>query len=280
VIRKHKAIKVRRPSVRVVSHAPRRSADTRVLMRSQSAWDNSAWEQQRVALAQRVGEEAITGRLIAAIVPVLSRPQRVQPLVDSFRAATKDEDAAIYFVAQASDTAELAAIRAAGLEPIVVGDEDRSWAKKINRGYQRTHEPWILLGADDLSFRPGWIDVIRGELLSFEGVLGTNDLGNVATTRGQHSTHPLVRRAYADCCGTVDCRGCVVHEGYDHNFPDTELVATAKRRGLYRHRVDCIIEHLHPLWGKAKSDPVYALGQRSFTRDHDLFVSRSKRFGF
>jgi glycosyltransferase involved in cell wall biosynthesis len=233
-------------------------------------------ELDRVARTEPLGE----GRMIAVVVPVFSRPDRVRPLLESFLAATRDEDAALYFVAQGSDTREVAAIRACGLEPLFVGDADQSWAKKINHGYARTVEPWLLLGADDLAFWPGWVDVIRADLSAHVGVIGTNDLGNAATMDGRHSTHPLVRRMYANVCGTVDERGKVVHEGYVHNFPDTELVATAKRRGLYLHRADCVIEHLHPAWGKARRDHVYAIGQRSARRDRAVFDERARKFGW
>lgn len=243
-------------------------------------WASDREQRLRAELDRVVAKEDLSNRvLVAVIVPVLRRPERVKPLLESFRAATTSADARLYFVAQRSDTAEVRAIEAVGLSPIFVGDGDRSWAKKINRGYAKTREPWLLLGADDLAFRPGWIDKVRSLLHSHPGVIGTNDMGNRATVVGTHSTHPLVRRAYADVCGTVDARRKICHEGYDHNFPDTELVATAKRRRVYVHRSDCVIEHLHPLWGKGKADHVYELGQKNFTRDKMLFEQRAHQYG-
>jgi len=214
--------------------------------------------------------------LIVVVVPVLRRPHRVAPLVESFRAATTEHDARLLFVAQASDSMEIDAIAKVGLEPLVVGDGDRSWAKKINRGYEASTESWILLGADDLRFHPGWVDAIRPLLGSHLGVIGTNDMGNVETMRGRFSTHPLVRRLYADVCGTLDERRKITHEGYDHNFPDTELVMTARARGLYHHCTICYIEHLHPLWGKGVEDEIYQLGRRNFGRDQKLFEHRTR----
>jgi len=222
--------------------------------------------------------EADDGPLVAVIVPVLRRPHRVAPLVESFRAATAPGDARIYFVAQASDVAEVEAIRAVGLEPLLVGDDDQSWARKINRGYERTSEPWLLLGADDLRFHAGWIDNVRSQLGTCPGVIGTND-GSPATANGTRSTHPLVRRLYARICGTMDCRDEIVHEGYHHNFPDTELVMTARCRGLYAHCPSCLVEHLHPLWGKAAHDEVYTLGMSRWNADQALFYHRVNQFG-
>lgn len=245
-----------------------------------SYWTNDEERQRKEALLIEVSKEVFDGPLVAVVVPVLARPHRVKPLLMSFRISTKAEDARLYFVAQSSDRAEVAAIRAEGMEPLLVEDCDRSWAKKINRGYERTTEPWLLLGADDLWFHPGWIDVVRTALRTHPGVIGTNDLGNRMTMIGTHSTHPLVRRLYAKICGTADERGKVVHEGYDHNFPDTELGATARGRGLYVHRTDCIIEHLHPNWGKGKQDHVYARGQSQIRQDNALYVRRGRQFGW
>jgi hypothetical protein len=254
-----------------------------------SEWDFAGEASRRAELDARPVVAPGAG-LIAVLVPVLARPHRVAPLLSSFRAATGECDATLYFIAQHSDTDEVAAIREAlgdvggpgnGDGLILVDDHDRSWAKKINRGYERTTESWLLLGADDLAFRPGWVDTIRGRglLYGHRGVIGTNDLGNPGTMIGTHSTHPLVCRGYADVMGTADERLHVLHEGYDHNFPDNELVATARKRGLYIHCCECVIEHLHPAWHKGHTDATYARGQKNFFQDQKLFEARARRFG-
>lgn len=231
-----------------------------------------------LAAAQPVDLD-VCPRLIAILVPVLSRPHRVAPLLESFRRATSPNDAALYFVAQRSDHEEIEAIRACEADAILVEDADRSWAKKINRGFAATSEPWLLLGADDLAFHPGWVDSVRDRLRTYPGVIGTNDLGNSSTMNGKSSTHPFVRRSYASIFGTADERGKILHEGYDHNFPDSELVQTAKARGLYTHERRCMIEHLHPLWGKGQHDRIYQLGQRNWNADEALFKQRCRTFG-
>jgi hypothetical protein len=270
----------RRGHTRRTGHEVRTSRRAAVAS-PKSNWNATLHDALREQLIAAVADQPLTFPLIAVIVPVLNRPQRVRPLVDSFRAATSEADARLYFVVQASDKAELAAImEIGGMDILVVTDIDRSWAKKINRGYERTREPWLLLGADDLAFREGWVDVVRERLRVHPGVLGTNDLGNPNTISGSTSTHPLVRRLYADICGTVDARHAVLHEGYDHNYPDTELVETAKRRGLYLHAHDCVVEHLHPAWNKGTTDTTYLLGARRVREDSALFVSRGKQHGF
>ena len=206
MIRKHKTIRYASTGPRVVTQhtvAQAPSKPRRVSPRPTATLE-PGWEALRSALTDAVSKEEVGSPFIAVLVPVLGRPHRVRSLVDSFEASTSSADARLYFVAQHSDHTELEAIRAADQKPILVGDDQQSWARKVNLGYAVTSEPWVLLGADDLAFRPGWVDVIRSLLRSHAGIIGTCDLGNAATIQGTHSTHPLVRRAYADHCGTVD----------------------------------------------------------------------------
>lgn len=246
--------------------------------RTLSKWPAQQEATLRAALF-RGGTECADPR-IAVIVPVLGRPHRVHPLIESLRDTVSEDRVRLYFVAQRSDVAEVEAIQSTGQNLILVADDEQSWAKKINRGYQETAEPWLLLGADDIRFDPNWLLSIEDLLKTHPGVIGTNDLGNPGTISGTHSTHPIVRRKYADVCGTIDARRKVVHDGYRHCFPDTELVATARRRGLYVHSRDCVIEHMHPAWGKGKSDPTYELGQSTFHVDQQLFLQRQAKFGW
>ena len=39
-----------------------------------------------------------------------------------------------------------------------------------------------------------------------------------------------------------------------------------------------IVEHLHPLWGKAENDDTYRLGQRSARNDRKVFVERLEKY--
>jgi hypothetical protein len=89
------------------------------------------------------------------------------------------------------------------------------------------------------------------------GVVGTQDLCNGRTLRGEHATHFLVRRSYMLERGTVDERGKIFHEGYPHEYVDDELVGTARARGAWAFAEASIVEHLHPSVGKAPLDPLY-----------------------
>ena len=195
---------------------------------------------------------------VAIIVPVLRRPHRVAPLLESIEAATP-EPHRVLFVCSPGDTDEQDAVHAAGANMLVL-DQDVApgdWARKINAGYRATTEPWLLCGADDLAFHHGWFSQALEHAADGIGVIGTNDLGNPSVIKGLHSTHPLVARWYADQWGTVDRPGTVAHEAYPHEYVDVELVETAKVRKAWAFAGDSKVEHLHPHWGKAPTDELY-----------------------
>lgn len=209
----------------------------------------------------------------AVIVPMLHRAHRVRPLLDSIEAATPD--VRVLFVCSPDDTKVKRAIDEVGGERIdVAGPHPGDYARKINAGYRHTTEPLLFLGADDLEFHFGWLDAAMAQLDDGIGVVGTNDLGSQRVMRGEHATHSLVTRAYADEFGTIDAPGQILHEGYDHCFCDDELVATARKRGAWAFAADSHVEHLHPSWGKAQSDDVYVKGMAKFGADRRLFRQR------
>jgi len=250
----------------------------------------------------------MTTKTIACLVPVLNRPHRVRPLVESFHATGSAEDAVLYLVAQEGDEAELRAIEpevdAGRAQLLLVTPDKQSWPKKINEGYARTSEPWMLLLGDDCEFVAGWLDAFRRHAARPVGVLGTADAtmhverirrralskqrGRPSRAERQElpeividsSQHPLVRRAYIDEHGTVDEPRKVIHDGY-HHAGDYELCFSAAMRGQYGFAHDIKIAHLHFSGdGAARMDDTYRLGQSRRAEDGELFRARAERFGF
>jgi hypothetical protein len=212
---------------------------------------------------------------VAILIPVLGRPHRIIPAIESVSAATP-EPHRLLFLASPDDEATITALDAAGADYVVVAAGRGSWACKINDGHRATTEPWIFTGADDLAFHPGWFPRALTWADEKTAVIGTNDIANPRVMTGQHSTHSLFRRTYVDERGTADQPGLVVHEGYPHEYADDEAVATAMARGVYVHAFDSIVEHLHPMVGKAPDDNTYRLG-RVGTRDGKrLFLGRRR----
>lgn len=211
---------------------------------------------------------------IAVIVPVYKRPQRVQPLLESFHAT--NPDAHLLFVASPEDRAELAALQDVPHLVMPLRRRPGDWAAKINLGYRSTTDEWILACGDDVHFHRRWdVALLRCATKTGARVIGTHDLNERAAATGIYSPHPAVHRSYADELGTVDGPGQIMFEGYDHNYPDRELAATAIFRGEWAFCRQAVLEHLHPALGSGKQDATYRLGMRQFGRDGRLFRQRS-----
>jgi hypothetical protein len=209
--------------------------------------------------------------MIDILVPVLSRPQNVRPLIDSIKQNTK-VPYRVVFIVSPDDGEEIEAIymaRAAYMRCV-----RPEYAPKINQAVSLSKAEFVFLGADDLRFLPDWD---MHALAMFEDtqkpVIGTNDLGNRTVMEGLHATHSLVHRSYVEQ-GTIDEPGKLLHEGYVHNWVDTEFVQTAMKRNAFVFARESHVEHLHPFWGKSESDPIYERGQKDYHRDAKLFRAR------
>lgn len=210
------------------------------------------------------------------VIPVLGRPQRAQPVYES--AATTNVPHRVLFLCSPGDDLQRAACLETGADVAEVEWEPGpgDWARKIEAAIAESEESWIFTGADDLRFHDGWAsEALRAAARTGCRVIGTNDLGNPAVKRGNHSTHSLVARSYVEQQGTIDGVG-LFHLGYSHNFSDTEMVETAKARGEFAFAAESVVEHLHPDWLKAERDATYERGKRHFTADRRLFNSRRR----
>lgn len=210
----------------------------------------------------------------AVIVPVMKRPQNAQPFMESLRASTGM--ATVYAIVDPDDSETYTAWLEAGAE-VLLADRDRpSFPCKANVGYGKTSEPWVLLVGDDVRFHSGWLDHAQ-TTASVTGahVVSTNDLGNPRVMSGNHASHPMIRRSYIDEQGASwDGAGKVCHEGYRHNFCDDEWTAVAKQRGVFAASLGSLVEHNHPIFGKADDDVVYRKGKAHYDQDRRLFDRR------
>lgn len=215
----------------------------------------------------------VSDRDLVVIVPMLGRPHRVGPLLESLRATVPG--ARVLFMLTPNDVQVDREVERLGGECLFVaytpvGD----YARKINIGYRNTPQPLIFTGADDLLFHPGWFEAATARLADGIGVVGTNDLGSARVMRGEHSTHSLITRAYADEYGVIDQPGAILHEGYPHEYVDDELVGTARHRGAFAMALDSHVEHLHPNWGKTRADPMYLQQQNRMRRGRPTYLRR------
>lgn len=212
--------------------------------------------------------------MIAILVPVLKRTHRIQPLLESIDTNTTVPHRVV-FIATTTDEPMLEALR--GLDHITIPPQKvGDYGAKINAGYEATEEPYLFLAADDLAFHPGWDIAALAKMTDGIGVVGTNDLANRDVLAGDHSTHSLVSRRYADEQGTVDGPGRILSPVYPHEFVDNELVETAKARAAWAFAKDSIVEHLHPNVGKAPMDDLYAAQARRMREGGRIYQQRKR----
>lgn len=215
---------------------------------------------------------------LAILIPVLRRPQNILPLVESVEKNTSDFK--LVFIASPGDEEEICELSCHNQSYITLDknyENNGDYAKKINQGFNSIEAEWYFLGADDIRFLPGWFEqAMETQRATDACVIGTNDMGNPIVMRGQHATHSLVLRDYVLECGTIDQPGKVLHEGYRHNFVDSEFVETARWRGAWAFATNSKVEHLHPDWHKGKKDPVYDLGKSGFAIDQRYFEQRKR----
>jgi glycosyltransferase involved in cell wall biosynthesis len=209
---------------------------------------------------------------LVILVPVLKRPWRVEPLLESIAKVT-GESYRVLFIPDPDDEPEREAIRQAGAEEMPISG---NYARKINAGVEATGEPLIFLGADDLNFHPEWFWTAISFLKPRIGVVGTNDICNPRTAAGGDlSTHSLVTRIYTKM-GTVDDPTKLLHESYPHEYADQEFIETARLRSAYVHASDCIVEHLHPMVKKAPMDDLYAQQEERMRAGSLIFLRRQR----
>jgi hypothetical protein len=206
--------------------------------------------------------------VIAVLIPTLGRPHRVAQVAANLAAEPR---ATAYFIHEADDTATADAIAAAGACGIV-NTRSPSYAGAVNTALLATDEALLYVAADDFHWHDGWLDPLLA-LISAYGVVGSNDLHNADVKAGTMATSFLVRRDYA-VRAVVDEPGVMLHEGYRHNYVDTELVCTAMARGEFAHAAASRVEHRHYLWGLAEKDGTYAKTLTHYDADQALFRSR------
>jgi len=218
---------------------------------------------------------------VAVVVPVMKRPENVQPLVDSFD-RSNDGTANLYFVCDADDEAEIAAVRSAGLEPLYA-TRGHTFPQKANTGYLGTSESFVFVCGDDCEFTPGWLDRPR-ELSDRYDVIGTNDAEpgrtrNQDVASGKHADHWFTRRTYIDDVGScLEGPGVFCPEAYYHWWVDKEVIGLAKARGVFSPALESRVVHHHPGFDGDEdarlSDPVYMKAVEWADRDAKTFERR------
>lgn len=209
------------------------------------------------------------GKTIAIFTPSLNRPHRLKELVENIRQTTT-VPFKLYFVV--SDEESVNILDSLGVSFWV--DEGGTWIERNNFMYEKTDEPYIFLGSDDLRYHPNWDIEALKVMEEVDGVVPVNDKHN------PNGTSALISRNYIDTMsGCIDAKGVIAYPEYQHNYADTELFETAKSRERFRYAINSVVEHLHHAAKKAPIDDTYKKSDKTILKDKKLYDSRKHLWG-
>lgn len=215
---------------------------------------------------------------IAVLIPTFGRPDRLRRVAENVHAATTVDHRLVFIVEDDDVESYQAAVRETD-SLVVVNEHRANYSGAITTGFERTNDPFVFAGADDLAFHDGWDERALEHMDDWVWVVGTNDLLNPFVAAGLHATHYLVDRRYLDTIGGVVDQGpgSFLNDAYTHQWTDTEFIGTAKARARFRPCLESIVEHLHAYSnkpGRQDPDATTAKGMVNVEADGALYDSR------
>jgi len=189
--------------------------------------------------------------VIDILIPTIFRAHYLADLIVNIAGTTEGAHRTI-FVADEEDHETIDELQSLGAGYVVApGPLPRA----MNAGFRAGAGDLVLATNDDVYFHAGWLEAAER---AFEDpsvmVVGTRDLTPISEN-GDHTTQPIMRRAYVEDPGAVwGETGTIYWEGYHHGWVETELWQLACHRGVARFVPECVIEHRHPDWGTRPPD--------------------------
>src|SRR3989344_2135115 len=155
-------------------------------------------------------------------------------------------------------------------------ERTRGSSGALNTAYLKTNEKYFFNAADDLDFKPGWLEKCLEKMTGPIKVVGTNDLHNPGVLQQRYAIHCLMDRDYIrEYSGTFDEDNVIISESYKHNWADREFCEIAKLRGVFATCLEAVVEHLHWQWGLSSKDETYA--KQDGTKGYDSRLFRQRR---
>lgn len=219
---------------------------------------------------------------VTVVVPVLRRPQNAGAFMASIAEGVSPDTSPppVIAVANYDDERTAEAWRRAGAIVESCPVQPGSFGQKANfiSKFLGTDTEWMFLVGDDVMFHRGWLEEALRDLRPETCVVGTNDWGTPAVQAGEHATHMLIRMDYIRERGASWDGPGTVCGPYRHWFTDNELITIAKMRGVWEMRLDSVVEHLHPYFGRGEMDDVYRVGELNAQADGELWEARVREF--
>lgn len=208
---------------------------------------------------------------VAILIPTYGRPHRIAPLIENITSVTDMSLVEIVFIVEADDQATIDACESLGVT-YLINTRARNYAGAMNTAVRTLQNEFFYASSDDFLYHENWLQPLLNYSAAYS-VVGSNDLGNPAVAQGQLAVAFLIKKSYLSRA-VLDSPGDMVHEGYLHNFADTELTQTAISQNEYGYCSESIVEHMHPAFGKGADDNTYHL--QDGTWDHDAMVYQTR----
>ena len=219
--------------------------------------------------------------LTSVVIPSQERPESLLRAVESVLTATGDveviivldiKDAPSWGILPALE--ELSASRSVPLSVIPV-EGDMHTAERWNIGAAASSGEFLVTGADDVEFLPGWYEAAHEgmEKLAGSGIVGFNDCEKTGSSFGALATHFMVSRKYA----ARRLGGVLMPPVYEHGYTDVEVTFRGKRDSKIVWADGARYTHHHPVHGKGVPDRIYDKGSESERRDERLFKRRLRK---
>lgn len=167
------------------------------------------------------------------------------------------------------DDATMKELKLKGNHTIISGIS-KSKIDAINRDLNSFDYNWDILinMSDDMIFtKQGFDDIIRSK---FQETLNRSLLFHDGN-RGDIITMSILGRDY------YRQDGYIYHPDYKSLFCDNEATDVAKKRGCLIECPEKIISHLHPSYGKGKSDNQYTFTESFFNEDKKTYLRRKQK---
>jgi hypothetical protein len=213
---------------------------------------------------------------LLVVVPTRGRPHAVAPIIEAWNVTGAWDDAELLFVVDADDPTlpnyrdALALARPDGWPApagLMVADRWQPLVPKLNEAVAAHVDDYFALGFAGDDHRPrsaSWARTMLAALVDMgTGVVYGNDL-----LQGKRLASSWVMTS--DIVRTL---GRMVPAPVEHMYCDNAVMDLAADAGCLAYLPDVVIEHLHPLAGKAEWDPGYYRVNRAeqFAADGDAY---------
>jgi glycosyltransferase involved in cell wall biosynthesis len=181
--------------------------------------------------------------MVSVLLATMGRPEKARACVQSIKDTTENVEIVVALDGPGAET-----LRGMGCV-VDHADEPRGSSKAWNDALALSTGDPVVLAADDLEFRPGWLEAALKTLSEFPGgwgFVGFND-GHWGE---ELSTHYLMSRRFI----VEHLGGVIAWDCYRHSFNDREANERARRAGRYAWCEDAHVLHRHWIFGDRPQD--------------------------